>query len=136
MGIVIPGHTGLDIETERRVGDTTCPAASDGNYADSGRRYVRCAIADDHFAVATNPRAAIGFCCGEYTACPVWLADRAGTTDVDLIAHYREIAQRQQDRITDRQIASGTRRDDRFEREVDQASRELEAEGLDESRDA
>ncbi len=130
--IVIPGSTGLDIETERAVGDTTCPAASDGRYADSGRRYIRCGIAKDHFPIAENPRAATGFCCGTYGACPVWQADRAGTTDLDLAEHRRLIAQREQDRITDRQHATGVRVDDRFERALDRASDEVAAEGLDE----
>lgn len=113
MDLIVPGPAGIEIERERAVGAPRCPAASDGRYADSGRRFIHCGVSGDHYSIATSPNAAINFCCGEYTACPVWLAARSGETDVDLEKWKADMAQRRADRETRRQIEAGIRFDDR-----------------------
>lgn len=109
--LMLPSRVAQEIDLERSIGETRCPAASDGTYTDSRRRYIHCRVAGEHFAVADNTFSAASFCCGEYTGCPVWLADQDGG---EKVAEVREsIRERATERETRRQISQGLRVDDR-----------------------
>lgn len=117
--LYIAGRTGAEVNLERAVGETTCPEARSGDYADSRRRYIVCGIAEKagekpDMAVADFPIAVRALCCGDYVDCPVYQADRE-TLGEEFQQHKKLLEQRRQQRITDRQIASGARVDDRDE---------------------
>lgn len=108
--LLLPGHIARDLEVEGVFDrDPNCEAAVVGQYADSHRKYVRCAIAGEHFPLAEFPLGAAAFCFGEHTTCPIWRRDRDG----GLIEHRQKLHDREQTRITARQIATGLRVNDR-----------------------
>lgn len=102
---------------ERALAGATCPAANIGIYADTGNVRVKCEVESKargvpvHFSAAEAAPTVIGFCCGLYTECPVWQAEK---DDPDLIQRVALAEQRRQaEELTKRQIDSGMRVDDR-----------------------
>lgn len=119
--LIVPGQVAREMDVERRVEELartpTCPAASAGQFADTGRRYIRCTPADDVYVARENIEAVLAFCCGDHTACPVWRMSRENG-GAAIAAFRAEMEQHRQDRITREQIERGVRVDDRgLERE-------------------
>lgn len=108
--LILPAQVARELEIEG-VFDrpATCDAAVVGQYADSHRKYVRCQIAGMHFPISDSPLAAASFCFGEHTTCPIWRRERDG----ELVALRAKLHRREQARITQRQIETGLRVDDR-----------------------
>lgn len=74
MTISLPPHVEQALAIDAL--DPKCPACSMGKYADSGKRYVRCAIERQHFAIEAFPTAVLSYCANEdgYHQCPTWVA--------------------------------------------------------------
>ena len=111
--LLLPGRIADELNIEGAFDrDPTCEAAHVGQYADSHRKYVRCAIAKDHFPLAGSNQmalAAASFCFGAYRTCPVWLRAHDGRLkEIDDNLHRRAVA-----RETKRQIETGLRVNDR-----------------------
>lgn len=103
-GILIPDSVPEKLEPK-------CPAAQITRFADTGRPAIKCGVEGNAFAVEESPVAALGWCCGDYTDCPVWMAERENDDVIDRVLAAKE--QGEQDRITRRQIERGIRFDDR-----------------------
>lgn len=102
-----------------------CPAARAGKFADSGQLYIRCAIEQQYLSIADAPAAIEQLCCGDHTICPTWRAHKENDPVID--RQRQAIARRERDRITQRQIETGLRADDRDSREVEELFKEEEA---------
>ena len=103
--LIVPGPVGREVDLERSVGETTCPAAHLGRYSDSHRMYVRCGVTGQAFTVSENPVAARAFCCGDYGDCPIWQAEKGEGVDLD---DWRgRVDERRNERLTHRQIEHG-----------------------------
>lgn len=107
-----------------------CPAARLGRYTNTGRAYVRCGVERNDFAMADSAIAAAEWCCGEYAdnprfgPCPVWVAAQEKDPALDRTYAAQEAVQ--QDALTARQIASGTRVDDKgLDPDLPSGTREL-----------
>ena len=103
-----------EAEAERAQRDLrpACPAASMGDYADSGARFIRCAVEDRHFKVADSPVAAMTWCCSGYEGCPSWQAARDRDPIVEeSVGAGRE--RRRLDRMNEHHRRIGLRVDDR-----------------------
>lgn len=92
-----------------------CPAGEPVRDRKTGRQGVFCKIEDDSLTLAESAIAVACFCCHEYTECPSWQADRDNDPVVERQRQAK--AQRKQDRLTERQVETGMRVDDREERD-------------------
>jgi hypothetical protein len=90
--------------------EATCPAASITRFGNTGRPAVKCGIADDAMAVDDNPVGVLGWCCGGYESCPVWVAEKDSDPAVARQRVARAVSKRRQ--VTEAQIRSGMRFDD------------------------
>jgi hypothetical protein len=124
--IYLPNSALQDVKQRQiieQAPQTTCPAARTGRYADSGNLFLHCGIEKKHFAALDSPAGFLSFCCGDYTRCPSWQAEKTGDAVIQRVAHATE--RNQVERVTERQVASGLRVDDRGEREAEQIAGEV-----------
>lgn len=126
-GVLVPDSIPEKIEA-------TCPAATVTRYKDTGRPAIICRVANDSFAVEENPMGSLGWCCGEYTDCPVWRSQKDGDPIVERQRIAREgAALRKQ---TERQVETGMRIDDRGVEDEQAYREELRGQELDPERAA
>lgn len=111
--LILPSRVMQEMAQERieQALELTCPAAEKLRFADTNRVAVRCGVNGDAFAAQDAPQAVLAFCGGEYTSCPIWQASVDRDPVIERERRAREAARRKE--ITERQIASGLRVDDR-----------------------
>jgi hypothetical protein len=94
----------------RRNGFTCrCPAAQ----TDGQHQVLLCGVQRDWFPVRQNPTAVLMWCAGDYTDCPIWQAAHDEPALVDTTITAAEDGRTA--KLTERQIATGLRVDDREE---------------------
>jgi hypothetical protein len=127
-GVLVP-HGPMPEELEAK-----CPGASITRFQNTGRPAIFCGPADEAFAVEDNPVGALGWCCGGYHSCPIWVAEKDQDPALARQRVARAVAARK--RMTEQQIRSGLRVDDAGVERRDAALERERQRGADPERDA
>jgi hypothetical protein len=90
--------------------EARCPAASIERFKNTGRPAIKCGVADEAMAVEDNPIGVLGWCCGGFESCPIWIAEKDHDPAVARQRVARAVAGRRKQ--TEDQIRKGIRVDD------------------------